>query len=192
MNFRKPSKIQERALPLLLNDPPRNFIGQSQSGTGKTAAFVIDVLKRIDVADKRNQAIILSPSRELAHQIQVVVEQMGSLMPGLLVGAAVRPDSKPGRPPDYKRVDGQVLVGTVGTIAQLIKKRLLDSATIKVLVLDEADTLLEPKSARTDNIQNAQISQRADETEASAIRCQRYVMYSNCAFYHSKTCIGKS
>ena len=63
MGFTKPSKIQETALPALINDPPQNLIAQSQSGTGKTAAFVLSMLSRIDVNSeypqvKKNQNLI--------------------------------------------------------------------------------------------------------------------------------------
>lgn len=66
MNFRKPSKIQERALPLLLMNPQRNLIGQSQSGTGKTAAFVLNMLSRINLDSQQPQCLVLAPTRELA------------------------------------------------------------------------------------------------------------------------------
>ncbi|KAG8678730.1 RNA helicase required for poly(A+) mRNA export, partial [Ceratobasidium sp. 395] len=72
MKFQRPSKIQERALPLLLQNPPRNMIGQSQSGTGKTAAFVLTMLSRVDMSSPTTQAICLAPSRELARQIMSV------------------------------------------------------------------------------------------------------------------------
>ena len=77
MGFKKPSKIQEKALPLLLMNPPRNFIGQSQSGTGKTAAFVLAMLSRIDASIPATQAICLSPARELARQSMDVLREMG-------------------------------------------------------------------------------------------------------------------
>lgn len=60
MKYQKPSKIQERALPLLLQNPPRNMIGQSQSGTGKTAAFVLTMLSRVDFSLNAPQAIALA------------------------------------------------------------------------------------------------------------------------------------
>jgi hypothetical protein len=56
MGYTKPSKIQERALPLLLMNPPSNLIGQSQSGTGKTAAFVLNMLQRVDLSSTKPQA----------------------------------------------------------------------------------------------------------------------------------------
>ncbi|KAG9974414.1 hypothetical protein KCU78_g22936, partial [Aureobasidium melanogenum] len=60
LGFTKPSKIQERALPLLLQNPPQNLIGQSQSGTGKTAAFVLNILSRVDLNLQQPQALVLA------------------------------------------------------------------------------------------------------------------------------------
>lgn len=138
MNFRRPSKIQERALPLLLMNPPQNLIGQSQSGTGKTAAFTINMLSRIDMNLKTPQALVLAPSRELARQILGVVQVMGEYLPGLLVYPAV-PD--PAR--RNQKVEGHIVVGTPGTVTDLIRKRLMDVSKMQVLVLDEADNMLD-------------------------------------------------
>ncbi|KAL8720551.1 MAG: hypothetical protein Q9225_002597 [Loekoesia sp. 1 TL-2023] len=143
MRFVKPSKIQEKALPLLLANPPMNMIGQSQSGTGKTAAFVLNMLTRLDLsspeARERPQAIVLAPSRELARQIMGVIQVMGRHMEGLEVAAAI-PAEKENR---GKYLKGQIIVGTPGTTMDLIKKRLINAAGIKVLVLDEADNMLD-------------------------------------------------
>lgn len=143
MRFTKPSKIQEKALPLLLADPPQNMIGQSQSGTGKTAAFVLNILSRIDVKDpamkKVPQALVLAPTRELARQIIGVIQLMGSFIEGLEVIAGIPQDLQQ-RP---RHLDGQVIVGTPGTTMDLIRKRILRSDQIKVLVLDEADNMLD-------------------------------------------------
>jgi len=57
MGFNRPSKIQEKALPILLADPPTNFIAQSQSGTGKTAAFALTMLSRVDISNRHPQVI---------------------------------------------------------------------------------------------------------------------------------------
>ena len=90
MNYSKPSKIQQKALPLLLANPPRNMIAQSQSGTGKTAAFVITVLSRLDYTRSTSpQALVLAPSRELARQIEGVFGAIGCFVEGLTVQAAV-------------------------------------------------------------------------------------------------------
>ena len=143
MRFQRPSKIQEKALPLLLANPPQNMIGQSQSGTGKTAAFALNILSRLDIStpemQKTPQAMVLAPTRELARQIMGVFMVMGSFMEGLNVCAAV-PAEQANR---GQRIEGSVVVGTPGTTMDLIKKRLLNPQNIKVLVLDEADNMLD-------------------------------------------------
>ena len=143
MRFSKPSKIQEKALPLLLGNPPTNMIGQSQSGTGKTAAFVLNILSRLDLSTPEMraapQAMVLAPSRELARQIMGVVQVMGTFIEGIQVAAAIPADMADRKKP----VVGQVVVGTPGTTMDLVKRRLLDSRRIKVLVLDEADNMLD-------------------------------------------------
>lgn len=138
LNFNKPSKIQERALPLLLKNPPTNLIGQSQSGTGKTAAFTLNILARIDVSQPTAQALVLAPSRELARQILGVVQVMGQFMENLRTWQAVPDQSQRG-----KKVDGHVVVGTPGTVMDLIRRRQLDVSKLKILVLDEADNMLD-------------------------------------------------
>ena len=138
LNFSKPSKVQEKALPLLLANPPTNMIAQSQSGTGKTAAFTLNMLSRIDVSNRRPQALVLAPSRELARQIQGVIAEMGRFMDGLLVTSAV-PDPRHRN----KKFEGQIIVGTPGTVLDMIRRQYLDATQIKILVLDEADNMLD-------------------------------------------------
>ncbi|KAL4782170.1 P-loop containing nucleoside triphosphate hydrolase protein [Aspergillus varians] len=143
MNFRKPSKIQERALPLLMGNPAKNLVGQSQSGTGKTAAFVLNVLSRLDLSteqlQKTPQALILAPTRELARQIVGVIQVMGQFLDGLNIGTAVPADSN-ARP---TKLEASVVVGTPGTVMDMIKKRIMVAAKLKVIVLDEADNMLD-------------------------------------------------
>ncbi|EOO04155.1 putative atp-dependent rna helicase dbp5 protein [Phaeoacremonium minimum UCRPA7] len=139
MNFKKPSKVQEKALPLLLADPPRNMIAQSQSGTGKTAAFVITVLSRIDYSTPHQpQALVLAPTRELARQIQGVIRQIGQFREELIVEAAV-----PGAISRETGVRGTVVCGTPGTVMDLIRRRQFDVSKLKLLVIDEADNMLD-------------------------------------------------
>jgi ATP-dependent RNA helicase DDX19/DBP5 len=139
MNFKKPSKIQEKALPLLLRDPPSNMIAQSQSGTGKTAAFVITILSRLDYTKPQQpQALCLAPSRELARQIEGVVRSIGQFVDGLTIQAAV-----PGAVERNTAVRAMVVVGTPGTVLDLLKRRQFDASHMKVLCLDEADNMLD-------------------------------------------------
>ncbi|KAK0728659.1 P-loop containing nucleoside triphosphate hydrolase protein [Lasiosphaeria miniovina] len=139
MNFKKPSKIQEKALPLMIGNPPRNMIAQSQSGTGKTAAFVLTVLSRVDLTQPTQpQALVLAPSRELARQIQGVIQTIGQFCENLIVEAAI-----PGSISRDTGVKGSVVVGTPGTVIDLIRRRQFDVSKLQVLVIDEADNMLD-------------------------------------------------
>jgi len=138
-NFHKPSKIQERALPLLMKNPPQNFIGQSQSGTGKTAAFTLNMLSRIDLTNQQPQCLVLAPTRELARQIASNCQMLGVFLEdkGLKIGEAIPNPANRGQ-----QITGQIVVGTPGTVFDMIKRRQLDTRNIKVLTLDEADNML--------------------------------------------------
>ncbi|KAK4191570.1 putative ATP-dependent RNA helicase DBP5 [Podospora australis] len=139
MNFKKPSKIQEKALPLMISNPPTNMIAQSQSGTGKTAAFVLTVLARVDFSQPQQpQALLLAPSRELARQIQGVIMTVGQFCENLIVEAAI-----PGSISRELGVRASVVVGTPGTVMDLIRRRQFDVSQLKVLVIDEADNMLD-------------------------------------------------
>ncbi|KAI2777417.1 DEAD-domain-containing protein [Daldinia loculata] len=139
LRFQKPSKVQEKALPLMLADPPQNMIAQSQSGTGKTAAFVTTVLSRVDhTKPSQPQALLLAPSRELARQIQMVIGHIGQFLPNLAIAAAI-----PGAIPRDGRVDKSIVVGTPGTVMDLIRRRQFDVSQLRLLVIDEADNMLD-------------------------------------------------
>jgi ATP-dependent RNA helicase DDX19/DBP5 len=143
MNFRKPSKVQEKTLPLLMMNPPRNLIGQSQSGTGKTAAFTLNILSRLDLESPQSaqtpQAIVLAPTRELARQISGVIKIMGSFLPNLSVDIAVPVDAAS----RGRKLEASVIVGTPGTVMDMIRRRLMDARGVRILVLDEADNMLD-------------------------------------------------
>ncbi|WVW86376.1 hypothetical protein I302_108422 [Kwoniella bestiolae CBS 10118] len=138
VGFKKPSKIQEVALPLLLGSPPKNLIGQSQSGTGKTAAFTLNMLSRVDPNLLTPQAICLAPSRELARQIQEVVDKIGQFTE-IKTHLAV-----PGSWTRGKRIEKHILIGTPGTLVDMLSrgKTIFDPAQVRVFVLDEADEMI--------------------------------------------------
>lgn len=139
LNFLKPSKVQGKSLPLMLSDPPRNMLAQSQSGTGKTAAFATAILSRVDFAQpEQPQALVLAPSRELAHQIEGVIAAIGRFVDNLKVAAAV-----PGALARGEPVGANVIVGTPGTVMDVVRRRQLDVSKLSVLVLDEADNMLD-------------------------------------------------
>jgi ATP-dependent RNA helicase DDX19/DBP5 len=137
LNFRKPSKIQERALPLLTANPPTNLIAQSQSGTGKTAAFVLNLLKRIDLSTQMPQAVVLAPTRELARQTIGVIQAMGQFLQNLTVTAVIPDPTKKGM-----KYEGQILVGTPGSMMDMLRRKSINASQVKILVLDEADNML--------------------------------------------------
>lgn len=114
------------------------MIGQSQSGTGKTAAFVLTMLSRVDFNLHKPQAICLAPSRELARQIMNVVITMGKY-------TAVQTEYaiKDHLPKDASNITAQIIVGNPGTMFDLMRRRVLDVNHIKVFVLDEADNMLD-------------------------------------------------
>ncbi|PWN49299.1 ATP-dependent RNA helicase DBP5, partial [Violaceomyces palustris] len=140
MKYSKPSKIQEKALPLLLQNPPKNMIGQSQSGTGKTAAFVLAMLSRIEYSLQKPQAIVLAPSRELARQIMEVVQTM-SKFTKVKTALSLPDEVKRG-----DKVDAHLIVGTPGKTFDLIKSKSIDTSAVKIFVLDEADNMLDQQS----------------------------------------------
>uniref|UniRef100_G1S1Y5 RNA helicase n=1 Tax=Nomascus leucogenys TaxID=61853 RepID=G1S1Y5_NOMLE len=139
MGFNRPSKIQENALPMMLAEPPQNLIAQSQSGTGKTAAFVLAMLSRVEPADRYPQCLCLSPTYELALQTGKVIEQMGKFYPELKLAYAVR-GNKLER---GQKISEQIVIGTPGTVLDWCSKlKFIDPKKIKVFVLDEADVMI--------------------------------------------------
>jgi len=136
--FEKPSTIQQKAIAPTTKG--RDIIAQAQSGTGKTATFSIGVLNQIDVSKREVQALLLAPTRELAAQIQKVVDALGDYMGvksyAAIGGNAVRDDVTVLR-------DGvHVIVGTPGRVLDLMSRRAFNPASIKTFVLDEADEML--------------------------------------------------
>ncbi|QLG70645.1 hypothetical protein HG535_0A05860 [Zygotorulaspora mrakii] len=138
MKFQKPSKIQERALPLLLSTPPKNMIAQSQSGTGKTAAFSLTMLTRVDLTlGDVTQAICLAPARELARQTLEVIQEMGKFTK--ITTQLIVPDSFAKNQP----IKANIVVGTPGTVLDLMRRKLIQLNQVKIFVLDEADNMLD-------------------------------------------------
>ncbi len=140
MGFIEPTPIQEQTIPFLL-DQKKDLVANAQTGTGKTAAFGLPILEQIDNKSNEIQALILSPTRELALQIAKDMENFSSFMDGIKVipvygGASIETQINA-----LKR-GGQIVVGTPGRMLDLIKRRRLKVDLIQFLVLDEADEML--------------------------------------------------
>lgn len=136
--FETPSAIQQRAImPVLLG---YDTIAQAQSGTGKTATFSISILQKIDPTKNVTQAIVLSPTRELAQQTEKVIKALGSYMNVsvhiCVGGTSIKDDLKTFQ----KGV--QIVIGTPGRLFDMINRKSLSTTGISLLVLDEADEML--------------------------------------------------
>jgi len=136
--FERPSAIQQRAIQPIVAG--RDVIAQSQSGTGKTAVFCIGMLQVLDSAKNETQMLTLSPTRELAEQTQKVCLALGDYM-NVQCHACIGGKSIG---EDIRRLDYgvQIVSGTPGRVFDMIKRRNLRTRNLKLLVIDEADEML--------------------------------------------------
>ncbi|MFM7625740.1 MAG: DEAD/DEAH box helicase [Gammaproteobacteria bacterium] len=140
VGYESPSPIQRETIPTLLEG--RDLIGQAQTGTGKTAAFALPILSRIEVARREPQALVLVPTRELAIQVAEAFQKYASRMPGLHVlpiygGQSYTPQL------NALRRGVHVIVATPGRVMDHLQRQTLDLSTIRFVVLDEADEMLQ-------------------------------------------------
>ncbi|MDD2486792.1 MAG: DEAD/DEAH box helicase, partial [Candidatus Gracilibacteria bacterium] len=140
LGYESPTKIQEEVILEYING--KNIIGQSQTGTGKTAAFIISLLQSIDITRPGVQALIMAPTRELVTQIKDEFAAVSADMIG------IRSLSVYGGSPIFKQIDmlrkGQtVVIGTPGRIIDLIERKALKLQEVEYFVLDEVDRMLD-------------------------------------------------
>ncbi len=140
MGFEEPTDIQKEAIPRLLSED-RDMIGLAQTGTGKTAAFGLPLLERIDSSDKFTQGLILAPTRELGKQIAEQLNIFSKYLPKINVlavygGASIMDQIKALRKPQH------IIIATPGRLIDLIKRKAVKLEELRYLVLDEADEML--------------------------------------------------
>lgn len=140
MGFEEPSPIQEKAIPLVLNGV--DMIGQAQTGTGKTAAFSIPIIEKIDAKEKKLQAMILCPTRELSIQVAEEISKLAKYKKG------VRTIPVYGGQPIDRQIKAlksgvQIVVGTPGRVIDHINRKTIKTEAIKIFVLDEADEMFD-------------------------------------------------
>ncbi len=140
MGFSEPTEIQNLTIPQLANNDD-DLIALAQTGTGKTAAFGLPLLNRIDTGSKLTQGLILCPTRELCLQVASDIEKYGKYLDKFRVTAVYGGASAENQIAALNR-GAQVVVGTPGRTLDLIKRKKLKVSNIKVLVLDEADEML--------------------------------------------------
>ncbi|HEX7832538.1 MAG TPA: DEAD/DEAH box helicase [Thermoanaerobaculia bacterium] len=139
LGYEAPTPIQLRTIPLLVAG--RDLIGQAQTGTGKTAAFALPILEKIDPKKKETQALVLAPTRELAMQVAEAIHSYAQKMDHVSVlpvygGAPIVPQ--------LKRLErgAHVVVGTPGRLIDHLDRGSLDLTKLRIIVLDEADEML--------------------------------------------------
>lgn len=140
MGFEEATPIQSQAIPVILDG--KDIIGQSQTGTGKTAAFGIPLLERINPDDRRLQALILCPTRELAIQVSEEFRKLLKYKDNIRVLPIYG-----GQPIDRQiaalKKGAQVVIGTPGRVMDHMRRRTIKAETVQMMVLDEADEMLD-------------------------------------------------
>jgi ATP-dependent RNA helicase DeaD len=140
LGYEQPTPIQEQTIPMLLEG--RDVIGQAQTGTGKTAAFGLPLLDYIDPTSEDVEALVLTPTRELCIQVTQALraygEKRGIDVVAVFGGAPIRDQMT-----RLRRGGGQVVVGTVGRVMDLMNRHALVLDSTRFVVLDEADEMLD-------------------------------------------------
>ena len=140
LGFKKPSEIQEKAIPILLSDN-KDFVGLAQTGTGKTAAFGLPLVDTIDFFNKDTQGLVICPTRELCLQITrdlqdfAKYDSKSNIVPvygGSSIEVQIRSIKK----------GAQIIVATPGRLVDLIRRKAIKLHTVSTVVLDEADEML--------------------------------------------------
>lgn len=140
IGFEEPTPIQYESIPYILEG--RDIIGQAQTGTGKTAAFGIPILEKVDAADKKLQAVILCPTRELAIQVAEEVNKLSKYKGGIRIIPIY------GGQPIERQIKSlkkgvQIIIGTPGRVIDHMNRNTLKMDNVKMVILDEADEMLD-------------------------------------------------
>lgn len=137
IGFTKPTPIQEQTIPLLLEG--KDLIGQAHTGSGKTLAFALPLVEACDASMPAVQALVLTPTRELAQQVAATLQAVGGSLSVLILHGGV------GYGPQTEALERgvQVVVGTPGRVLDHLRRRTLDVRGLRFLVLDEADQMLD-------------------------------------------------
>ncbi|MBS5883623.1 MULTISPECIES: DEAD/DEAH box helicase [Clostridium] len=147
MGIKEPTEIQEKIIPLALEKT--NLIGQSETGTGKTLAYLLPIIENIDINKKEMQCIILAPTHELAIQINNTINELKKASGLEITSTPLIGSANIKRQIDNLKAKPQILVGSAGRILELIKKKKVSAHTIKNIVIDEVDKLLDKNNLPT-------------------------------------------
>ncbi|MEK7851157.1 MAG: DEAD/DEAH box helicase, partial [Deltaproteobacteria bacterium] len=139
MGFEEPTPIQGKTIPVLMSG--KDVVGQAQTGTGKTAAFGIPIIEKLDKTNFRVQAIILTPTRELAVQVAEEMNKLGKFKK--ILALPIYGGTSIERQINALKKGVQVVVGTPGRVIDHIERGTLKLKDVQVVVLDEADEMLD-------------------------------------------------
>lgn len=155
LKYSEPTQIQAETIPIALKG--RNVLAQAQAGSGKSIAFAIGMLNRVDTTDNRTQAICIAPTRHLASQLMAdAVTPLAKYMdPPCRTELAVKSeDPKDRGPPKGATCPAHIVVGTAGTVIKWIKDKYISANAVKIYVVDEADVMVkESKGGSTQALQ---------------------------------------
>lgn len=140
LEFKTVTPIQAQSIPVLLKG--RDLVGQAQTGSGKTAAFALPILQKVQLQQRRLQALVLCPTRELCAQVAGDIRRLGRRLPGLQVlvlagGQTIRPQL------NALEKGAHIAVGTPGRVLDLLDREALETRHLATVVLDEADRMLD-------------------------------------------------
>ncbi|MCR1949951.1 DEAD/DEAH box helicase [Clostridium sp. DSM 100503] len=147
MGIKEPTEIQEKIIPLALEKT--NLIGQSETGTGKTLAYLLPIIENIDINKKEMQCIILAPTHELAIQINNTINEVKKASGLEITSTPLIGSANIKRQIDNLKAKPHILVGSSGRILELIRKKKVTAHTIKTIVIDEVDKLLDKNNLPT-------------------------------------------
>ncbi|WP_139903371.1 DEAD/DEAH box helicase [Clostridium thermarum] len=143
----EPTEIQSKVIPVALDN--KDIIGQSKTGTGKTLAYLLPLFNKIDAAKREMQVIILAPTHELVIQIHKEIATLSQNSNLGVTSAAIIGNANLGRQLERLKEKPHIIVGSSGRILELIKMRKITAHTIKTIVIDEADRLLDATNLET-------------------------------------------
>lgn len=146
-NIKIPTKIQNSAIPLVLEGA--DIIGESETGSGKTLAYLLPLMEKVDYEKRENQIIVLTPTHELAIQVNKVIETIRDNSKLNLTSAVIIGNVNIKRQIDNLKEKPQFIIGSPGRILELIKLKKISAHTVKTIVIDECDRLLDENNYET-------------------------------------------
>lgn len=144
LGITEPTDIQRKTIPLGLDN--KDIIGQSETGSGKTFAYLLPIFQKIDISMRANQVIILAPTHELVMQIDKQIQLLSQNSNILITSTTIIGDVSVKRQIERLKEKPHIIVGTIGRIYDLIQRKKIKPHTVKTIVIDEGDRLLDQSS----------------------------------------------